>query len=210
MNRQLVIGAGCGRTGTVSLATLLNMQHGARVTHERFTHRFKWKKPDQWCRRILRDYSTWKGAGLYGDVALQHGSWLDQWCREGAKVVIMKRELEPWLKSFHKKSGTGRRRDRNNWQPPGEGGTPGISRWYGCFPVFSGLAGKQEGLLEYYNHYYNEITPAVLDRYPRQVILCYVDVFNTVQGQRQLLDFLGVPREEQVIKVGLKKNRLAS
>jgi len=204
MEKQLVIGAGTGRCGTTTLAMLLDLQRGAHVTHERFRSKFHWNKPAEWQHKILK-HAHDHPSGLVGDVALQHGCCMMQWCDYGAKVIVLKRQLKPYLASWKKKAG-----NRNNWQPPGEGGTPKKARWYHCFPKFSGKANRQEALIAYWNYYYNELVPPVVEKYPDQIMVCYVDVFNSEGGQRQLLDFCGVPREEQIIKVGLKKNRLAT
>lgn len=203
MKRQLVIGAGTGRCGTTTLAKLLDLQPGGVVTHERMASKFKWNQPAEAMQRIMHTFNN-MDAGLIGDVALQHGCCLPQWCDKGAKVVILKRDLDGYLASWKKKAA-----NRNNWQPAGQGGTK-KSRWFHCFPKFNGCANRQEALIMYYNHYYTELAPAVMDQYPDQVLLCYVDIFNSDRGQRRLLDFLGVPRDEQIIRVGLKKNRLAS
>ena len=203
MKKQLVIGCGTGRCGTTTLARLLNMQPGAAVTHERLASKFHWNKPAEAQHKIMKTLVAMT-EGLVGDVALQHGCCLQWWCEVGAKVVVMKRDMEGYLASWKKKAGL-----RNNWQPPREGGTAG-SRWYKAFPKFAGLSGREEALKAYYNFYYDELVPPVVQQYPDQVLLCHVDVFNTARGQQHLLDFCGVPREEQVLKVGLKKNRLAS
>ena len=204
MEKQLVIGAGTGRCGTTTLAKLLDLQPGGVVTHERLASKFHWNKPAEAQRKILQTFRSCD-RGLVGDVALQHGCCMPFWCDQGAKLIVMKRDIPGYLASWKRKAG-----NRNNWQPPGEGGTPRKARWYHCFPKFSGHANRKEALIAYWNFYYNELVPPVAEAYPDQVLVCYVDVFNTVRGQRQLLDFCGVPREEQVIKVGMKKNRLAS
>jgi len=197
-NHQLIIGCGAGRTGTTSLAHLIDAQAGARVTHERFSFDLHWGKPDKWLAKIEAQKA---GHRYYGDVALQWGSCLPLLCDRGARIVIMKRDLESWLESWKHKAGK-----RNNWQPPNEGGTPGRSRWYYGFPKFSGCKSRKQALRRYYEHYYEEIAPAALGAYPDQVKLFYVDALNSDAGQQGILDHVGIPRHQQIIRPGIRKN----
>ncbi len=197
----LVIGAGAGRTGTTSLAHFLNRQHSSRVTHERWNHSFKWGKPRGRLASLQREIRK-NHLGMGGDVALQWGSCLPHVLDTGARVIIMKRDLQPWLLSWKHKSGR-----RNNWQPKGEGGTPGRSNWYGSFPKFKGCSSKREALIKYWHFYYDEIVPAAQAQYPGQVEVFYVEALNTEAGQRKILDHCQVARDHQVIVPGgVRKN----
>jgi len=200
MERKLIIGCGAGRTGTSSLAYLLNMQPDAHVTHERATHKFHWGKPERWFNKLHAEWQQDPG-GLHGDVALQWGSSLRYVLNRGARVVVFKRDLEPWLVSWKHKSGP-----RNNWQPEGEGGTP-RANWWPCFPKFNGASSKKEALTRYWEMYYNHIVPDAQADWPEDVGLFYVECLNTEAGQRRLLDFCQVPTGAQVIKPGLRRNK---
>jgi len=198
MSSKLIIGCGAGRTATTSLAHLLDAQAGGRVTHERFTWRFQWGKPERWIARVEAEKADHL---YYGDVALQWGSCLLMLCDKGARVIVMKRDLDSWLESWKHKAGR-----RNNWQPAAEGGTPKRANWYHAFPKFRGCKNRKEALVRYWEHYYEELVPAATRAYPDQVKVFYIDALNSEAGNRGILDHVGISREAQIIKTGIHKN----
>ncbi|NOT26969.1 MAG: hypothetical protein HOP16_12790 [Acidobacteria bacterium] len=201
MHKRLIIGCGAGRTGTSTLAALLNMQPGSYVTHERYSHRLKWNDGSAFAQKMLKAFAGFDGDGLYGDVALQWGSTAQLFLDEGARVVVTKRDLASWLTSWQRKSGR-----RDNWRPKDEGGTPEKSPWFDAFPKFSACQSKEEALTAYYRHYYDEVVGALANRWPEQVTVCDIEAFNSEAGQRQLLLFCGVEADRQLIEVGIRKN----
>ncbi len=201
MESKLVIGCGTGRCGTTTLATLLNAQPDSLVTHERFNHKFRWGKPSKWRSQMLQ-LAAMSAHQMVGDVALQWGCDLPMVLQHGARVVVLKREQEAFVESFMRKSGR-----RNNWQPKGQGGTPNTSPWFGCFPQFSGQASKRAALRAYWEFYYRELVAPAAEMWPDQLAIFYLDVFNSEAGQRRLLSWLGIPEAQQVIRVGIRKNK---
>jgi len=198
---QWIMGCGTGRCGTSTLAHLLNHQHGARISHERFTHKLHWGKMDGWMEQMIHLSKAHPGH-IFGDVALQWGSVAEPWLDYGAQVVVLKRDLAGHLASWKQKAGS-----RNNWQRQKDGGTPGRSHWYQAFPNFRGCKDRHQALIKYWHYYYDELIPPLIGAYPGQVAVFKMEVFNSAAGQRRLLDFCKIPTDVQRLQVGLKKNQ---
>lgn len=199
---KLVIGAGSGRCGTTSFAHFLNAQKGAIVSHETFTNRIPWDRAGQkvYVDKLIRRGQNSK-ARYFGDVALQWTNNIPYLVEKGAKVVILKRERDDVVRSFLQKS-----RSRNNWQPPGAGGTP-KAPWFNCFPKFDGPS-KAEALGQYWDHIYQELVPSSLDKYGSDnILVVYVDALNNERGLKKILDWIGIDPEDQAIKVGIHRNK---
>ena len=192
----VIIGCGAGRTGTTSLAHFLNRQQGAHVTHEKWSYSFHWGKPKGRLEIIQKDIRR-KGLAIGGDVAIQWGSCLPHVLQADARVVVMKRDIKPWLLSWKHKAGR-----RNNWQPPDEGGTPGRSKWYVGFPKFAGCSSREDALEKYWHHYYDHLVPQAEEQFPGLVEVFYVEALNSEAGQRKILDFCEVPRGAQIVVPG--------
>ena len=201
MQKRLIVGCGAGRTGTSTLAALLNMQTRSYVTHERYSHRLKWNDGLPLAQKLMKGFASFDGDGLYGDVAIQWGSAAPFFLDQGARMVVTKRDLGSWLASWQRKSGR-----RDNWRPKDEGGTPEKSPWFDAFPKFPGCQSKEEALTAFYSHYYDDVVGALMDKWPQQVIVCDIEVFNSEAGQRGLLSFCGVEPEQQAVEVGIRKN----
>jgi hypothetical protein len=150
--------------------------------------------------KIWQAYREYDGHGLFGDVALQHGAALAFWLQKGAQVIVMKRDLEGYLASWHKKSGP-----RNNWQPPNQGGTP-RANWYDCFPKFRGMKSKEAALVAYYDFYYDQVKDAST-MFPDQVAVFHTYALNSEAGQRRILEFAGLEAEAHVYQVGIRRNK---
>jgi hypothetical protein len=201
MRKRLIIGCGAGRTGTSTLAALLNMQTGSYVTHERYGYRLKWNDGMPFAQKLIKGFTGFEGDGLYGDVALQWGSAAQLFLDEGAKVVVTKRDMSSWLASWQRKAGR-----RDNWRPRDEGGTPEKSPWFDAFPQFSACQSREEALTAYYRYYYDDVVGALANRWPEQITVYDIEAFNSEAGQRELLTFCGVEPGRQVLEVGIRKN----
>lgn len=200
-----ILGIGTGRCGTQSLATLLNEQRDASVTHERFRANVPWGRDgDRWLERLLREAPS--GDGLYGDVALY---WLPQAERllseahadsYDVRIVGLKRDKEETIDSYLRKTP-----DRNHWQLH-----DGIEYdhcrlgWDKCYPKFVAES-KREALSMYWSYYYGEIA-RLEDKYPERIRCFPTDALNTERGQRAILNFVGCPPQEDHLMPGIRKN----
>lgn len=207
---QLVLGIGTGRCGTDSLAALLDNQTGGAVTHERFKAQVPWGPAGyDWLRDLIADVP--QEAALYGDVSLY---WLPQVERllldptfastaESLRVVALQRNREDTVRSYMQKTQgpTG----RNHWMVhDGTTYVPCDLGWDKCYPKFR-AADKREALSMYWAAYYGEVD-RLAKQYPEQVRCFALNALNTTEGQRDILGFVGIPEQEQVLKVGIRKN----
>jgi hypothetical protein len=210
MNR-FVLGIGTGRCGTESLSALLDNQSRATVTHERFRAQVPWGADGyEWLKHLIEDRPTGL-SGFYGDVALYWLPQIEQLLldpnrKEEAdrlRVVALRRDREATVNSYMQK--TGGPSGRNHWMVH-DGTTYETCKlgWDHCFPKFR-AADKREALSMYWAAYYGEVD-RLATRYPEQVRCFDLDALNTREGQRTILQFVGLSREDQVLDVGIQKN----
>lgn len=209
MNR-LVLGIGTGRCGTQSLSALLDDQPGATVTHERFKAQVPWGAAGyEWMQRLINESPS--GAALYGDVSLYWLPQIEQLLldpdrRDAAdtlRVVALQRDREATVESYMRK--TGGSHGRNHWMVhDGNEFNNCDLGWDHCYPKFR-ASSKREALSMYWASYYGEVD-RLADRFSEHVRCFDLDALNTREGQRAILQFVGVPDAEQVLHVGMRKN----
>lgn len=212
--KRFVLGVGTGRCGTDSLASLLDIQTGASVTHERFGPQVPWGTGGyDWLRHLTQERPP--GRALYGDVALY---WLPQIERlltdpalrdvaRGLRVVALRRGQAATVESYMKK--TEGPDGRNHWMNhDGSTYTPCKLGWDQCYPKFR-AEDKREALSMYWAAYYGEVD-RLTEKYPAQVQCFDMNALNSRGGQRAILQFVGIPREEQILDVGVWKNATGS
>jgi hypothetical protein len=208
----LVLGIGSGRCGTQSLADMLNQQAQASCTHERFRAEVPWGFEGYSYLKDLINASTGE-CRLFGDVSLY---WLPQVERlieefpindtfNDLCIIALKRNKSDTVDSFWRK--TGRANGRNHWQlHNGEQFKECELGWDKCFPKFD-ASSKREAIEMYWSYYYGEVA-RLEDKYPDFVRCFSTEALNSEEGQREILTFVGIAPEQQVLQPGIRKNTL--
>ena len=146
IDKQLIIGLGTGRCGTMSLSKLLTKQPHFHVTHEH-GEILPWLiTPERFDVKLQAMYN--RHAHFVGDVAsyyLPYTDYIIDKTLGNVKFIILKRDVEEVCDSFMRKTP-----GRNHWQTgPGR-----RCRWDQAFPKFEEAHDKREAIRSYYNQYY--------------------------------------------------------
>lgn len=198
---RLVVGLGTGRCGTRSLAALLDAQPGAHVTHERFYKALHWQGAEPVVGKLLA--AARDGDGIEGDVAsayLPYGEFILARTND-ARFVCLERERDATVASFLAKT-----RDKaDHWRPGA--GSMRHTGWNPSFPDYDHRISKEAAIGRYWDDYHRRAA-ALAAAYPDHFALFPVEVLNSAEGQREVLDFVGVPGDSQVLfEDGIKLNR---
>ncbi|NKC11942.1 MAG: hypothetical protein GKR94_06990 [Gammaproteobacteria bacterium] len=193
MRLPVILGIGTGRCGTLSLATLLNAQEGAAVTHERFSYELKWEATESTRQARVRDIIKSSGEGMIGDV---HSAWLPYVehalaASQDVKIICLRRARAAVIQSFL------------DWLDPVEHWTPAKetkSLWSDCFPTYPDLHDRREALSRYWDAYYVRVSQ-LMRHYPRRIRVFNTQDLNAPPGIERILSFAGVPVERQRIAV---------
>jgi tetratricopeptide (TPR) repeat protein len=187
---RLVIGIGTGRSGSTTLARLLQDQHGAKISHER-PPRLPWAPSRERLNVHLRCFEQMLATNaLVGDVS----HWWLPYLRElfetfpALKVIALRRDREETIRSFEKIKGSGQGGINHWYDHHGVGWRRNI--WDECYPSYD-IEDRAEAIGRYWDEYYatvEEWQAADADR-----VLCVpVDILNSKEGQDTLFDFLGL------------------
>lgn len=157
---QVVVGLGCGRCGTSSLAALLK-RYGA-VTHESTL-------PD--CRVVLwsdaedaaaRRVDWWRkrGSALVGDVNYAHLPNARVYLELGAKIVGLRRDKHETVRSFaawtEPGGAPGSLAPRDHWRDH-DASEFQYDDWDLTFPKFNDAPTKLDAIEAYYDDYYTRL-----------------------------------------------------
>lgn len=206
----LTLGIGTGRCGTHSLAALLDSQSRSSVTHERFKAQVPWTVEGyEWMKHLIDQRPT--DAAFYGDVSFY---WLPQIERllldsetptvsDTLRVVALRRDREATVESYMRK--TEGPHGRNHWMVhDGTSYPPCTLGWDDCYPKFHAST-KREAISMYWSYYYGEVD-RLSTLYPERVRCFDLDALNSQEGQRSILQFVGIPSSRQVFQVGVQIN----
>jgi len=202
MHKQLVIGLGSGRCGSVSLQTLLNQQADTDITHEQPPF-LTWQPTltilDRKLKRICK-----RKAHYVGDVG---SSWLP-YVREvlqrfpSAKFVCLQRERSATVKSFVAKM----KGEKNHWTNHDGKKWKRDRKWDPCFPKYD-TGDLQEAIGLYWEDYYREVN-SLCEEFPENVRSWHMEqALNSQQGVTEILSFAGFPKAAQRPQVGIILNR---
>ena len=199
--RKVVLGCGSGRCGTYSLHHLLNIQKGANITHEK--HPLPWDFDERKMMVSVTDILL-KDESLVGDVGLYWVNYIPFLLSyvKDLRVICLQREKQATIDSFAR-----RIKDKNlftdiesehfDYDPQN------IPKEGNVFPKYD--LPRDEATSVYWDEYYS-IAGAWATNYSLYFQVFKVDELNSEEGQRKLLDFAGIKREDQVLDVGVKKN----
>lgn len=197
-----VIGIGTGRSGTSSLAALLDSQPGAAVTHE--TPRvLPWKVDAALLGRRLDELDERPG-WLRGDVAFSYLPYvpllLDR--LRDLRVVCVLRDRAATVQSYEVWVGP-----RNHWIA--HDGTQWAldPDWDDAYPTYD-VEDRTEAIGHYWDEYERTVRGLVA-AHPDRVGLWWLPQAFTEDGVEEILDFVGVPQHQRVRTIDVLRNSRA-
>lgn len=202
MHKQMVVGIGTGRCGTVSLHALLNRQPGVHITHEQLPL-LPWNSAPNILEKKLAQILKRRTA-IVGDIAT---SWLpyvrDVLSKEpSAKFVCLQRDRNATVQSFVVKM-KGR---KNHWLLHDGKSWKKDRRWDPCFPKYD-TPELALAIGWYWDDYYRQVD-LLCAEFPDNVRKWQTEqALDSPQGVKELLSFIGVRECDQNCTVGIKLNR---
>ena len=202
--KQLVLGIGCGRTGSASLAHALNRQRDLAASHEfcffcaeghptpRFRPPLPWSRDASVAAAALADIARYP-APTVGDVA---SYWLPYlpWVLEhvpDVRVICITRDRDEVVRSFLHKT-----RGRNHWLRH-DGSTWALDPlWDPVFPKYD-VGDKETALGLYWDDYYRECA-RLRGLYPRHFREWRIEALNDPRQVTEILRFAGVEEGSQI------------
>ena len=180
---QVIIGCGTGRCGTVNLAYLLR-QNGVWATHE-MRPLLPWKVDHKLLQERIAYFRS--SPKPVADVAFFYLPYLPYLFAAfpDMRVVVLKRDRASTVDSLERKVGK-----RNHWMDHDGESWKLDPIWDPCFPKFSAKT-RREAIGKYWDFYYREAEKLVR-KYPGQVGIFPIEVFNSSVKMRELLEFCGV------------------
>ncbi len=196
MVKRFIFGLGSGRSGTDSLARLLDSQPGFTVSHE-ITGGPAWQFNHGYLEILLSRLHT-KETPVVGDVAYHLLPYVEALLERlhDARFVCLKRDKEKTVASFRDKL-----TDR---------GTPwhmGIWKgdcWEGAY-ITPEVENFEELISIYWENYYAH-AQMLQAKYPDRFRIWPLEALNAEDSQREILQFVGVPDDEMVLQVGIRSN----
>jgi hypothetical protein len=210
MQQRIVLGMGSGRCGTLSLAHVLGRQPGVMISHEDPPLLHWRREPGR--DVILERFARWRRtrqAAIVGDVASFYLPYVeDAIALEPAiRIVCLKRPREEVVRSFCQWLDRVQPLPTNHWAEEPVAGWYHDPVWTRIFPQYD-IQDREEGIRRYWDEYYATVEELVA-RYPEHIRVFDMDrVLNTPEGLRELLAFVGIPPERQVVAAGLRANKV--
>lgn len=198
MDKNIIIGLGTGRCGSVSLTTLLNLQKDFNITHE--VSPAQWEFSNHILNHLLNILNNRKEL-IVGDVAYYHLNYSEKILEllPNTKFPIMIRDKEETINSYMKKT-----LGRNHWSYNLSKGEKSDAYWDRTYPVYN--LPKREAIAQYYDDYYNECQK-LINKYPNNFKLFEMKhALTSLSGQNELLSFLKIKPGDRIINLGIKKN----
>lgn len=194
---QIVIGLGTGRCGTESLAYFLNLQDKSAVHHEKHRHEISWQGAEREIERFLDWCESATNLKLVGDVAFYYLPYVEYMLSINPRIkfVCLQRPRKDTVASYVRWT-----KGKNHWLSH-NGTTWSLDVWDQCYPKYDVL-NKREAIGLYWDEYSSSASELEV-KYPDSFGVFSVETLNIESGQREILSFLGIPREEHYLKVGI-------
>lgn len=179
--RNLIIGLGTGRCGTVSLSRLLSIQTNLLVTHE-----YGSLLPWEFSKRAI-DQKIFELRKLNGDVAfyyLNYVIYINQ-LYPSTKFVCLRRDRMSTIESYLRKTG-----NTNNWMEHDGTKWENSPLFYNSFPKYNVIT-KEEALIMYYNSYYAK-AEELKKELPENFEIFDITSLNSENGVKNILHFCGI------------------
>jgi hypothetical protein len=205
MAQSIILGIGTGRCGMASLARVLNQQPDAQCSYDE-PPLLPWDHDDgpQILRARFARFRQHGTARLLGDAAHFYLPYIEDAiaAEPDIRIVCLKRPREEVVASLCEWLDHSMPLPTNHWakQPaPGWHHDPVRRRSYPQYDVQN----REEGIRRYWDDYY-QTADALVRRFPEHIrIFDTYEALNTEAGLRELLCFVGVPPERQVVTLGM-------
>ncbi len=206
--RRIILGMGSGRCGTRSLASLLDLQLGAKVTHEEHPL-LMWRsaskgKIERRLERMLRS----REEAVVGDVASFYLPYVEAAIEfdPAIRIVCLRRPREETIQSFCQWLDKVHPLPTNHWAKRPAAGWHHEPIWTQIFPQYE-TTDRLKGIGRYWNEYY-ERSDELAKKFPEQVrVFDWLDAIGTMEGQREVLSFCGFADGEQVVSLDIHANK---
>jgi len=242
---MIIIGLGTGRSGTASLARLLNAQTDSLCFHEMNPSAIRFSGTPRPFINTIDEFQVILDGGdpsmltvdlsravaaraydelcrmqrvrLIGDIAFYYLTYVELLARHNPNVrfVCLRRDREKTIRSWMRKSAIERWRSkrvadrlsslitrtsyhesRNFWMDHDGTTWEKDPVWDKCFPKFR-AASKREAIAMYWDYYYEQ-AEAIVSRQRDVFRIVETERLDDIAFQSELLEFCGVPREEQI------------
>jgi hypothetical protein len=206
--RRIILGMGSGRCGTRSLASLLDAQPGAKVSHEEHPL-LMWRSAnkEKIVRRLERMLRS-RTEPVIGDVASFYLPYVEAALEfdPGIRIACLKRPREEVVQSFCQWLDKVHPLPTNHWAKRPAVGWHHEPIWTQIFPQYETID-RLKGIGRYWDEYY-ERAGELAKRFPEQVrVFDWLAALNTLEGQRDLLSFCGFADDEQVVSLDIHENQ---
>lgn len=200
--RRVVFGLGTGRSGTVSVSKLLDAQASASVTHER-------RPLLPWVADLAlaeqRSLQLSHGATeIVGDVAYYYLPYVEFFANRfpTARFVCMRRDRAHVIDSMMRKTGSD-----NLWLDHDGSEWTLNPAWDPTMPSYDPMP-KAQAIGKYWDEYNAETQRLERALAGRFRVFDLEETLNTTSGVAALLDFVGIPPEDQNLSVGIRANSI--
>ena len=190
MDSKVIIGLGSGRCGTMSLMHLLNSQPNSNFTHEALPMPWNHNPPEAQSEMFKRLFL--RNEEYIGDVGYY---WINHTetmlsVKPDAKFICMKRDRQEVVESM--------------WNFTRGLNVHPTDDWFMMSPRYKAEPKEAVGLM--WDEYYG-LAERLQKQYPKHFVIVLVDKLNSEDGVRCLLDFAGIPKDDQVIETRIWLNK---
>lgn len=197
-NHTIVIGCGTGRSGTMSLARILDKCHGFSCTHESNKPRLPWEVDEKAYDRKKQQFLS--APGNIGDVYSGYLPYLERFIRDipDIKIICTRRDAEAVAESFEKFYDIGHLKNINHWYDhKGREGWRLDPVWDQNYPKYD-IKDRKQAILQYAKDY-DKWIDRLIKKYPGNIMLLPIDDMSTTAGQKRIFKFVGIKPEDQVL-----------
>lgn len=198
MNKTVIIGLGSGRSGTKSLAVLLDSQANTLVLHETNPDAPGFPKDMKLFNKrfdIIEQYEE----QYIGDVSFYNIYYISELVEKfkdyNLKFIVIKRPRNNVINSYKRHAGN------NDWW----GKKSSDKYWTRFYPEYEGTLSEKIG--KYWDWYYSEVDK--LSESLDNMKIFNINDLNTIEGVNNILDFVGYS-EKRNVQIKIQKNRKAS
>ncbi len=196
--RVLVVGVGTGRSGSKSLARLLNAQPDTEITHELGYPKagpLPWDAHDADIHSILNRLFERPGVRI-GDVSsswLPHLQTVFSYSEARVRVVALQRPRAEVVESFLRKTGT-----KNHWRVHDVSSWHPDPIWDPVFPNLNQSLSKEEAIGAYWDEYHECLAKLQSER-PDAIRIWPMELaLGSSEGRNEILEFVGIPPPNRV------------
>lgn len=202
MKKQIIIGLGSGRCGTVSLYRLLNSQNDSYFKHESQPI-VPWKFDQKIIDNKLALLSK-KKCKYIGDISSSYLNYMEYILDKfpSAKFVVLKRDREEVISSFIKHTSF---LNLNHWVKHNGEKWRKSKRWDDMHPKYN-IDSKEKALGKYWDDYYSKVED-LIKKYPSNIKIFDTVSLNSKKRVEEILNFCDVLEEDKNILIRIRENR---